>query len=320
MPFGVLCDSSRVVCAEVRRSVGSIGRVVASLSCWLMAFFFALLVSAKAEEPRMERLVLADGEGNSKWHSAEATMQPDATHAVKGRAMRFHVDVNHETGQPDYPIGWPRTYLSVPEGSRDWRQWDFVEFWLYTETSRDALPSTPLGFIVRSPNKANSYHRTVAEAQKGKWTRVRVATSDMPNPAECTAVQFFISESDYNHGDVLDFWIDGLALLRYAEPTVVRMRPLGEIQYADVNVVRIEVDMSGLKEGQTAKLLMRLVRDGKTVRESSAVLKSGLQAVPLEVGGRLDEGLYELQAQIASSKRTVSQTIRIISSPWEETP
>jgi len=268
----------------------------------------------------MEKLVLADGDVDSKWQTAEATMRPDATHAVEGRAMRFHVDVNHQTGQPDYPIGWPRTYMSMPEDTRDWRKWDFVEFWLYADTSRASVPSTPLGFIVRSPDKPNSYHRTVHEAKKGKWIHVRVATSDMPSPADCRAIQFFISESNYNHGDVLDFWIDGLALLRYAEPTVIRMQPLGRVQYADTDVVRVEVGMTGLEEGQTAELLVRLVRDGKTVRQSSAVLHSGIQAVPLKVGGNLDAGRYELQARIAGSQRTVTEKIRVISSPWEETP
>jgi hypothetical protein len=268
----------------------------------------------------METLVLADGDGDSEWHTAEATMGPGATHAREGRAMHFHVDVNHETGQPDYPIGWPRTYLSMPEDLRDWRKWDFVEFWLYAETSRESLPNTPLGFIVRSPDKPNSYHKTVHEVQKGKWTHVRVPTSDMPSPGQCTAVQFFIAESNYNHGDVLDFWIDGLALVRYAEPTIIHVRPLGEVQYADTDVVRIEVRLTGLEEGQTAKLLVRLVRDGETVRRSSAVLRCGLQTVPLEAGGNLEAGRYELQAQVAGSRRTVTETIRVISSPWEEAP
>jgi hypothetical protein len=280
----------------------------------------AAVAGAGADEPRMERLVLADGDGGSEWSTSEATMGPDATHAREGRAMHFHVDVNHETGQPDYPIGWPRTYLPMPEDARDWRQWDFVEFWVYADTSREKLPSTPLGFIVRSPDKPNSYHRTVHEAQKGQWARVRVPTADMPSPGQCTAVQLFISESNYNHGDVLDFWIDGLALLRYAEPTIIGMRPLGTVPYADTEVVRIEVRLTGLEEGRTANLFARLVRDGETVRRSSAVLRPGLQTVPLEVGGNLEAGRYELQAQVAGSRRTVTETIRVISSPWEEAP
>jgi hypothetical protein len=293
-------------------------RMPVRFSFWLSAFCLAVVVDAQADEPPMETLVLADGDSDSQWHTAEAMMRPDATHSMEGRAMRFHIDVNHETGQPDYPIGWPRTYLSMPEESRDWRKWDFVEFWLYADTSRKNLPNTPLGFIVRSPDKPNSYHRTVDEAQKGKWTHVRVPTSDMPLPGQCTAVQFFIAESNYNHGDVLDFWIDGLALVRYAEPTIISMQPLGRVQYADTDAVRMEVGMTGLEERQTAELLVRLVRDSETVRRSSAVLRSGVQTVPLEVGGDLEAGCYELQAQIVGSQRTVTETIRVISSPWEE--
>jgi hypothetical protein len=271
---------------------------------------------ARADEPPMERRVLADGDGGSPWRTAEATMRPDATHAREGRAMRFHVDVNHETGQPDYPIGWPRTYLPMPDDVRDWRKWDFVEFRLYAETSRESLPNTPLGFIVRSPDKPNSYHKTVHEAQKGEWTHVRIPTADMPRPDRCTAVQFFISESNYDHGDVLDFWIDDLALARYAEPTILSVQPLGAVQYADADVVRVEVRVTGLENGQTAKLLLRLVREGETVRRSSPVVPSGTRAVPLEVGGNLNPGRYDLEAQIAGSQRTVTQTIRVISSPW----
>jgi hypothetical protein len=65
---------------------------------------------------------------------------------------------------------------------------------------------------------------------------------------------------------------------------------------------------------------MRLSRDGETIRRSTATVRSGNQTVPLEVQGNLDAGSYELQAQIANSQRVVTDTIRVISSPWEETP
>ena len=105
---------------------------------------------------------------------------------------------------------------------------------------------------------------------------------------------------------MLDFWIDGLALLRYAEPTIISMQPVGRLQYADTDVVRIEVGMTGLEEGQTAELLLRLMRNSETVRQRSTIVRSGVQTVPLEVGENLDVGRYELQAQIAGSQRTVS--------------
>lgn len=232
--------------------------------------------------------------------------------------MHFHVDVNHETGQPDYPIGWPRTYLPVPEGDRDWRAWDFIEFRVYADTSRERLPHTPLGFIVRSPDKPNSYHITVDEAAKGQWAHVRIPIADMPDPAECTAVQFFVAESNYQHGDVLDFWIDDLALLRYAEPTIVAMEPSARVLYSDAATIGADVDLSGCEEGQTAQLTLRLVRGDKTLRRSSAVVGSGRQTLTLQIGGKLEADFYELQAQIAGRDSVVAETLRIVPSPWEE--
>lgn len=277
------------------------------------------MVCAQAEEPPMEPFVLADGDSGSEWSIAEATMEPDDTHSRSGSAMRFHIDVNHETGQPDYPIGWPRTHMGIPEDHQDWREWDFIDFWVYAETSRESLPGTPLGFIVRSPDRPNSYTVTLSEARKGEWVHFRFPTSEMPNPAECTRVQFFIAESNYNHGDVVDFWIDDLALLRYAEPTLLSMTPLKRVQYADVDVVRVEIELTGLDDGESAEVLARLICDGSTIRQSTARLEAGEHTLPLKVGGDLPVGSYEVQAQIVGNDRTVSEKMRVISSPWEGT-
>lgn len=286
--------------------------------CLIVFFTSSSAVFGQADEPSMERLVLADGTANARWHVAEATMELDATRAREGRAWCFHIDVNHETGQPEYPIGWPRTHISVPQASRDWREWDFIEFWVFGDTSRDSLPNTPLGFIVHSPNKPNSYKRIVDEVQKGTWTHVRIPTSDIPNPADCTRVQFYISESDYNHGDVLDFWIDDLALVRYAEPTIIGVRPLSHVHYADVGVVRVQVKLTGLATDQTAQLVVRLVRDGATLCRNSSTVGPGKHTVPLKLGGSVPVGHYAVEVNIAGSKRILTEAVRIISSPWQE--
>jgi len=289
-------------------------RLVCPLILLLMVPAFAF---AQAQEPRMEAMVIADGDSGSQWDAAEATMEPDGTHAREGRAMHFHIDVNHETGQPDYPIGWPRTNTGVPAEYQDWRRWDFVDFWLYSDTSREELPSTPLGFIVRSPDRPNSFSTTLSDARKGEWTHFRFPTSDMPNPAECTRVQFFISESNYNHGDTVDFWIDDLALLRYAEPTIIDMHPLNRVQYADAQVVRVQIDLTGLQEGETAEVLAKLVCNDSPVRQGSERLGPGVHTIPLKVGGNMPVGQYEVQARIVGGDRVITDPMRVISSPWE---
>ena len=289
----------------------------------LPAALLALLVAAIApaaaqtDEPPMEELMIADGDSGSVWTPAEATMEPDDVHARAGRAMHFHIDVNHSTGQPDYPIGWPRAYTTIPEGQRDWTDWDFIDFWLYADTSREGLPGSPLGFIVRCPDKANSFSATLSQADKGEWVHFRFPISALPSAADCTAIQFFISESNYRDGDVLDFWIDDLKLLRYAEPTIIRLQPLNQVLYADQPVLRVAVEMTGLEDAATAQVEVALVRDDETVQQASAPLAAGVTTIPLSVEGGATAGEYQVQARVVGSDRTVTKTVRVVSSPWE---
>lgn len=272
-------------------------------------------LSAQPAEPPMDELVLADGDSGSEWVAAEATMQPDDVHARAGRAMHFHIDVNHETGEPNYPIGWPRTYLSIPEGERDWSGWDFIDFWIYTGSSRESLPATPLGFIVRCPDKSSSFNTTLSDVKLGEWVHFRFPVSSLPDPTDCAAVQFFISESNYRHGDVLDFWIDDLRLLRYSQPTIISVQPLNQVVYRDQPVLRIELRLSGLEEGATVPVEVGLRGDDWEVR-TTETLGPGRATVPLSLRGALP-GACEAWARVAGSDRTLTQPVRVVSSPWE---
>jgi hypothetical protein len=275
--------------------------------------------TAETPEPAMEKLVLADGENGARWNSAEATMEPDATHARSGKAMRFHVDVNHLTGEPAYPIGWPRTYTSVPAERQDWSKWDFLDFWVYSDSSRDELPKTPLGLIVRSPNRQQSFHEPLTAVKKGEWTHFRFPVAKMPVPSQCTAVQFVIAEANYAHGDVGDFWIDDLALLRYAEPTLLAVRPQRHVIYADAATLRVEVELTGVDPGKTVEVAVALRRDGQTVASTAARLPSGITGMPLPLKAT-EPGPYEVEATVVGSKRAIAAPVRVITSPWEEKP
>lgn len=267
----------------------------------------------------MEKLVLADGENEARWNSAEATMELDATHARSGKAMRFHVDVNHLTGEPAYPIGWPRTYTSVPAERQDWSKWDFLDFWVYCDSSRDELPKTPLGLIVRSPDRQKSFHATLAEVKKGEWTHFRFPVAKMPVPSQCTAVQFVVTEADYAHGDVVDFWIDDLALLRYSEPTLLGIRPQRQVIYADAGTLRVEVELTGVAPGKTVEVDVALRHGDQTVANATARLPSGITGVALPLKAT-EPGPYEVEATVVGSKRSIASPVRVITSPWGVKP
>ncbi len=271
-----------------------------------------------APQPKMEALTIADGDSAEGWNVAEATMTPSGTHAREGKALNFHIDVDHTTGQPDYPIGWPRTYHNNPEDQRDWSQWDFLDFSLYADTSREKLPGTPLGLILRCPDRAGSWSRTLSEATKGEWVHFRFPLADIPNISNCTAIQFFISESNYKHGDVVDFYVDELALLRYAEPTIVSLRPLQGLVYGDADSLRIEVDVSGMKEAERRLIHLHLKRGAEGAATSVAEVTQGRQTLLLTwAGDRLEVGDHTLEAGIEGGSVTKTASVRVVPSPWE---
>jgi hypothetical protein len=77
----------------------------------------AVLAQAPVREPvregPIERLMLDDGLDTDAalWVPAEAVLTVDNKHAKHGdTSLRLHIDVNWETGETNYPIGWPRMY------------------------------------------------------------------------------------------------------------------------------------------------------------------------------------------------------------------
>jgi hypothetical protein len=270
-------------------------------------------------EPRMDKRLIADEETGEGWTSAEATMTAARAPAREGSSLHFHIGVDHTTGEPNYPIGWPRTYYNNPEDRRDWSQWDFLDFWLYTETSREALPGTPLGLILRCPDRAGSWDTTLTQAAKNEWVHFRFPLADIPNISNCAALQFFISESNYNDKDVLDFYVDELALLRYAEPTIVNLRPLQAVVFGDEPGIRVEVDTSGMKGGERRTIELHLKRDDQESATLATEVAQGRQTLLLSFGGdRLDPGQYTLEAALEGSSRLTTSPIRVVTSPWEE--
>ena len=146
------------------------------------------VLAQQGPPPKMERLVLADGESGAGWNSSEATMEPSAAHARSGRALDFHVKVDYNAGEANYPVGWPRTYLDIPPGEQDWSGWDMLQLWIYSDTSREQLPVTAAGLIVRSADGTN-IERSLTELRKGEWTQITVPISSLSDPHHVPSVQ-----------------------------------------------------------------------------------------------------------------------------------
>ena len=181
-------------------------------------------------EANQERLVIDDMENIAAWTTdtpVETTLSASEEHVKQGRhSLKFGNVVDYTRGEKNYPIGWPRMRKNLAKMHRtDWSGYDFFECWIYCDSSRAALPSTPIGLGFSHPGsgRRRSSSFSLKEVQKDRWVKIVIPISKLLDPHDVQSVQFNISESDYKHGDRVDFYIDDMALTRYIDPTVAAL-------------------------------------------------------------------------------------------------
>lgn len=211
----------------------------------LLALATFLVAAPAAETPygkgmtdaNKERLVLDDMSDVSDWSngSPDETKLSRSDRARGGRfALVFANVVDHTRGEKNYPIGWPRTGKSLVKAKlTDWSDWDFFECWIYVDTSRAALPGTPLGLGFSHPGHRRRTSLRLTDLKKDEWVHVVMPVAKLDDPAHVEALQFNISESDYKHGDRVDFYISSIALTRFVEPAVNQFELQRRVVYAD---------------------------------------------------------------------------------------
>jgi len=280
-----------------------------------------LWAQTPVREGAFEKLVLDPCTDAAVWHPAEATVQPTKEHVAAGQsALDFHIDVDFHAGEKNYPIGWPRMYRRFEEPwQQNWSAYDYFHFSIYTDTSREALPTTPLGLIVYTPDKARAYHRTLKELKKGEWIEFLLPLSDIPRHDHVPQLQFFISESNYRDHDKLDFLIRDICLLRYAEPTVAGFAPGYAAIFADQRWLPVKFDLLGIKPGSQATVKVEIRRGAERVAAVEQRLARGSQMVWLDLGAKpVTPGAYEAEASIPGTNATpVRSPLRVVSSPWK---
>lgn len=271
-------------------------------------------------EGAMEKLVLDGGEDVSAWAIAEATVMADGSHVKQGAAaMRFAVPVDHYAGQPDYPIGWPRTYRDFNEPwEQDWSEFEFFSVWIYCSTSREALPREPLGLILYAPDKPRAYNRTLTELKKDEWVHIVIPLTEIARHDNVTRIQFYISESRYRHGDTLDFYVDDIALTRYAAPTIDAFSVGQGAIWADARWLPATFRMLGLKPEQQCAVEFQVRRGQRVTARATRSVGAGEQRVWIDLGTRpLPPGSCEVSARLKGTQEWVRAPVRVVTSPWE---
>ena len=290
------------------------------LACWvamLVAPATALWAQETVREGPFEKLLL-DGGNAEAWGTAEAVMETATEPVVEGdTCLRFAVDVDHTAGEPKYPIGWPRTFRDFDEPwQRDWSAYDYLRFKALARTSRETLPSRPVGLIIYVPDKPNAYHRTLTELKTNEWVEFRIPLIEVPRHHNVTRWQFFISESDYTHGDRFELFVDDICLLRYAAPTVADLALGQTIAFTEARFVPVRLSLLGLKPEQQDTVACELLAGERTAARGEFTLGRGVHTVWLDLGAEpLAPGEYAVTARLGEQTAGPLK-LRLVAGPF----
>ncbi len=125
-------------------------RVAALLASLMLP---TILTAAEPVREQLEKSILVGPESARQWSAAECTIEASKTRMRTGQGVLYwHVTVDYFSGEPNYPIGWPRIGYTFKEAAaRDWSGWDYFQIWVYTDTTRIALPREPAGLAIYAP-------------------------------------------------------------------------------------------------------------------------------------------------------------------------
>jgi len=146
------------------------------------------------------------------------------------QSLRLHVAIDHEHAEDvkevKYPMGWPSVTKEYQPGI-DLSEYDFLEFDIYFESERRVDPDFALSVTVRDSEGRGIYRTALIDLRDRKWAHEKLCIRGVPAARDFADLHFFLSESCYDHGDVIDFYIDNLRATKataYRPPAVVPVR------------------------------------------------------------------------------------------------
>lgn len=232
-----------------------------------------------------ENKIWSPVESSLAWENPPAGTAAAATPPPAGAAastLHWHVPIDHTTGEPKYPVGWPRFSRAFPAGPlRDWSAWDYLRLRVYCATNRAALPRDPVGLGLHTPDRARAYQRALTELRPHAWTEILLPITAIPRSHDVRQLQLHVAEERYRHGDHLDLYLAELALVRHAAPTWLAFAPASAVAFADAGHLAVQASIAGVRPDAPADIICELRRADRVVARTTAPAQRGAQTLDL---------------------------------------
>lgn len=280
---------------------------------WLSSLGCALYLFAEAPVEYRYLDGLADPK---RWEPAECETSI-APHSVwQHPALRLRIPVDFSAGEKTHPIGWPRMYLGLKADEQAWKEYDRLEFQLFTETARTSLPKSPLNFHLYD-DQGQKKILALDLAAIGVWKTFSLNLSDLGLPGNVTRLGFNISEADYCDKDVITFHLGGFRLARATMAYVAELKAVAPALFCDSRVLPIEVVIEGPPEKLKDGLPVQISCGDRVALSCRVPVTRGRQTLRLPLNNvKLEPGLHTIVVSPDDPALRKEVNIVVFSSPY----
>ncbi len=242
----------------------------------------------------------------------------DGEHVIEGeQALHIHVEIDHHDVEhiegKSYPMGWP-SVRGHYEPQPDLREYDFLEFDVYFESSRGVDPDFALNMTAFGPEEKHMYPGRLTDLRHGEWAHEKLCIRDLDRREALTKVHWWLSESSYQDGEVIDFWVDNFRATKAADYSPPEVSPVRHaVHRSDVATLWME--------GPTRKILRAEevdLADGADSTVSISTARNETEAVQLVLSTDAETGLGEVSVEIGEITGPDGATIAAEHVSWSE--
>ncbi len=164
------------------------------------------------------------GDPNTDMTQRDSAVVPSREVVREGEqslAFMIHVNWTPREGE-EYPRGWPMMSRDL-DPPQDWREWDRVFFWLYTQTD-DPLPQDRVlrvGFFTEGVEVVGGPWYTIPGIVPNRWQEISVPLDPGRDRSRVNRISFYVAEGWYQDGDRVTFYLDDMRLARRTSPALL---------------------------------------------------------------------------------------------------
>lgn len=252
-----------------------------------------------------------------KWRGTVASASKGSFKSPAGReTVCFTYPILYDANGKIKGTSWPRCTLYLPPAMRDWSQYDFFEFSVYTTFNRSDEEYLPCAMSIGGFKNRTLISFRLDNLRQNQWVKVSVPLREMKKNDAVRNVQFHLNARRYFPNDKLVLHFGDFKLIRLLQWQVAAFRMTAPAVFSGRTTLPVEFELLG--PGEKYGVPFRIFdAKGKNVKDIKLDTARGFGYYLLPVG-KLPPGKYTLAVFPDDKQKRNDAPFQVIAPPsWK---